>query len=144
MAKPDREGSARSLRCAALQTARKAVSDADEDGLVDLAKFGKRVGIRVTDARPAREPDTGFFLIDTGKRMRLPGDQAILTNERYALTRHLMRYLRLIGELGWQIGREIGPVAVLQIDGQTWHAEGKHRIACARLLDVKVRACLYR
>jgi hypothetical protein len=144
MAKPDREGSARALRCAALQTARKAVSDADEDGVVDLARFGKRVGIRVADARPVRKRDTGIFLIDTGTRMPLPGDQEILTIERYALTRYLMNYLRLIGELGWQIGREISPVGVLQIDGQTWHADGKHRIVCGRMLDVEVRARLYR
>jgi hypothetical protein len=125
---------------ALLRAARETVNSAAQDGLLDLATFGARLAITYTTRTLPGPPGPAVLLAPTGREIALSPTTTVPTRERYALNRHLARYLRLLGEEHWRLGVEIGPPEVLERDGEIWHIEGKHRLICARLLQLPAHA----
>ncbi len=119
-----------------LDGALRAVRAADERGQVDLASFGRRLAIAV------EEPGTGPIgtLRNTRRQLVLPAHVRVITRERHANTRSLELYLRQMGARDCRLGNELGHVGILEDDGRALHVEGKHRLTCARLLGLPVRA----
>src|SRR4051794_33583188 len=103
------------VACAPGATARLAhalaVIDAHDDGgCVDLGALAPELALSITDATL---PNEAFFLTRTGQTITLAPDAVVLVCERVAVTAHLRRYARLIGELGWRLGREIAAIGAL-------------------------------